>query len=61
MIWARDCSENQTRSTCRKPALTLEANGTAFRVRKGDADVRVLSPVDGEVVETGGAGIAAGI
>jgi hypothetical protein len=32
----------------------LEANGTAFRVRKGDADVRVLSPVDGEVVAAGG-------
>ena len=32
----------------------LEANGTAFRARKGDADVRVLSPVDGEVVATGG-------
>jgi len=30
------------------------ANGTAFRVRKGDADVRVLSPVDGEVVAAGG-------
>jgi len=32
----------------------VEANGTAFRVRKGDADVRVLSPVDGEVVAAGG-------
>ena len=31
----------------------VEANGTAFRVRKGDADVRVLSPVDGEVVAAG--------
>ncbi|HWC96530.1 MAG TPA: glycine cleavage system protein H [Candidatus Sulfopaludibacter sp.] len=38
------------------PAGTkVEVNGTAFRVRKSDADVRVLSPVDGEVVETGGA------
>jgi glycine cleavage system H lipoate-binding protein len=34
----------------------VEVNGTAFRVRKNGADVRVLSPVDGEVVETGGAG-----
>lgn len=33
----------------------LQANGTAFRARKRDADVRVLSPVDGEVLETGGA------
>jgi Glycine cleavage H-protein len=33
----------------------LQANGTAFRARKRDADVRVLSPVDGDVVETGGA------
>ena len=31
----------------------VEVNGTAFRIRKRDADVRVLSPVDGEVVETG--------
>ena len=38
-----------------RPARTFEANGTAFRVHKRDADVRVLSPVDGEVVETGGA------
>jgi hypothetical protein len=32
----------------------VEVNGTAFRIRKRDADVRVLSPVDGEVIETGG-------
>jgi hypothetical protein len=37
------------------PGAHVEANGTAFRVHKRDADVRVLSPVDGEVVETGGA------
>jgi glycine cleavage system H lipoate-binding protein len=36
----------------------LQANGTAFRARKRNADVRVLSPVDGELVETGGAGQA---
>jgi glycine cleavage system H lipoate-binding protein len=34
----------------------LHANGTAFHMRKRGADVRVLSPVAGEVVETGGAG-----
>jgi glycine cleavage system H lipoate-binding protein len=38
-----------------QPGAHVEANGTAFRVHKRDADVRVLSPVDGEVVETGGA------
>jgi glycine cleavage system H protein len=32
----------------------VQANGTAFRVQRREADVRVLSPVDGEVVETGG-------
>ena len=37
------------------PGVRIHANGTAFRVKKRDADVRVLSPVDGEVVETGGA------
>jgi hypothetical protein len=37
------------------PGSQLQVNGTAFRVHKRDADVRVLSPVDGEVVETGGA------
>src|SRR5215831_9181545 len=33
----------------------VRVNGPAFRFRKRNADVRVLSPVDGEVVETGGA------
>ncbi len=37
------------------PGVRVHANGTAFRVKQRDADVRVLSPVDGEVVETGGA------
>ncbi len=32
----------------------VHANGTAFRVKKREADVRVLSPVDGSVIETGG-------
>jgi len=36
-----------------QPGARVEANGTAFRVHKRDADVRVLSPVDGEVIETG--------
>ena len=33
----------------------VQANGTALRIRKGDADVRLLAPVDGEVLETGDA------
>ena len=37
-----------------QPGAVVHVNGTAFHVRKRDADVRVLSPVDGEVVETGG-------
>ena len=38
------------------PALgsRVQVNGTAFRVHRREADVRILSPVDGEVVETGG-------
>jgi hypothetical protein len=39
-----------------EPGAGLRVNGTAFRVRRREADVRILSPVDGEVVETGGAG-----
>jgi hypothetical protein len=35
-----------------QPGAQLSVNGTAFRVHKRDANVRVLSPVDGEVVET---------
>ena len=38
-----------------EPGSHVQANGTAFRIHKREADVRVLSPVDGEVVETGGA------
>jgi glycine cleavage system H lipoate-binding protein len=37
------------------PGVRIHANGTAFRVKKRDADVRVLSPIDGAVIETGGA------
>lgn len=37
-----------------QPGVRVHTNGTAFRFRKRDADVRVLSPIDGEVVETGG-------
>ena len=36
------------------PGARLEVNGPAFRVVKRDADVRILSPVDGEVVAQGG-------
>jgi hypothetical protein len=36
------------------PGTLIAANGPAFRVCRREADVRVLSPVDGEVVETGG-------
>ncbi|MGA2269723.1 MAG: hypothetical protein ABSH44_14745 [Bryobacteraceae bacterium] len=32
----------------------IHANGPAFRVHKRGADVRVLSPVDGELIGTGG-------
>jgi glycine cleavage system H lipoate-binding protein len=32
----------------------VRVNGQALRIRKRNADVRVLSPVDGEVIETGG-------
>ncbi|MDR3698026.1 MAG: hypothetical protein P4L56_00240 [Candidatus Sulfopaludibacter sp.] len=34
----------------------IEVNGTAFRVHKHGADVRVLSPVEGEVLEAGAPG-----
>jgi glycine cleavage system H protein len=39
-----------------QPGAVVHANGTAFHIHKREADVRVLSPVDGEVVETGGPG-----
>jgi hypothetical protein len=38
------------------PGTTIHANGEAFRLRKRDADVRVLAPIDGEVLATGGPG-----
>ncbi|MEO8597916.1 MAG: glycine cleavage system protein H [Candidatus Solibacter sp.] len=37
-----------------EPGTRVQTNGTAFRIRRREADVRILSPVDGEVVETGG-------
>ena len=37
-----------------EPGSRVQVSGTAFRLHKREADVRVLSPVDGEVVETGG-------
>jgi glycine cleavage system H lipoate-binding protein len=38
-----------------KPGDRVHANGAAFHARRRDAEVRVISPVDGEVVETGSA------
>jgi hypothetical protein len=32
----------------------IETNGTGWRMSKNGVDVRVLAPVDGEVIETGG-------
>jgi hypothetical protein len=37
-----------------EPGQRVEVNGTAWRAHKGNAEVRVLCPVDGEVLETGG-------
>ena len=37
-----------------EPGSRIQANGTAFRIHRREADVRVLSPIDGEVIETGG-------
>lgn len=36
------------------PGVRIHVNGTAFRLKRRGADVRVLSPVDGEVAATGG-------
>jgi len=36
------------------PGSVLHANGPAWRMRRGRAQVRILSPLDGKVVETGG-------
>ena len=38
-----------------KPGRRVHANGAAFRVRRRNANVRVMCPVDGKVVETGSA------
>jgi glycine cleavage system H protein len=40
--------------TLPQPGRRVAVNGTAWRARKRNAEVRVLSPVDGEVLETGG-------
>ncbi len=42
--------------TLPQPGARIRANGVAFHARRRNAEVRVISPVDGEVVETGGAG-----
>ncbi len=38
-----------------KPGDRVHANGAAFHARRRNAEVRVISPLDGEVVETGSA------
>jgi len=38
-----------------QPGARIHTNGTAFQMRRRDANVRVISPLDGEVVETGDA------
>jgi Glycine cleavage H-protein len=40
-----------------EPGTHLSVSGTAFRVHKRDANVRVLSPVEGEVLEVGQPGV----
>lgn len=37
-----------------RPGDRIQTNGTLFRIRKRGADVRVLSPVDGEVIDANG-------
>jgi glycine cleavage system H protein len=37
-----------------QPGAHVSVNGTAWHARKRNADVRILSPVDGEIVATGG-------
>ncbi len=32
---------------------TLHTNGTAWKIKRGKADARILSPINGEVIETG--------
>lgn len=38
------------------PGALLRTNGTGWRIRKREADIRILSPVDGEVVDVSPAG-----
>jgi hypothetical protein len=38
-----------------QPGARIQVNGTAWKMRRGNALTRVLSPVDGEVAETGSA------
>lgn len=37
-----------------EPGSRLVVNGTGWRIRKGTAEARILSPVDGEVTQQGG-------
>ena len=39
-----------------QPGAAVQVNGAASRIRKRNAEVRLLAPVDGEVLETGGTG-----
>ena len=43
-----------------QPGSAIHVNGTAFRLRKRHANVRVLALLDGEVIETGSAKLSAG-
>jgi glycine cleavage system H lipoate-binding protein len=37
-----------------EPGTRVTANGIGFRARRRNADIRILSPVEGKVLETGG-------
>jgi hypothetical protein len=37
-----------------RPGTRIETNGPGFRVRRQGSELRLLAPVDGEVIETGG-------
>jgi glycine cleavage system H protein len=39
-----------------EPGFSVEVHGTAWRMERDGAEVRILSPVQGEVVEVGGPG-----
>jgi glycine cleavage system H lipoate-binding protein len=39
-----------------EPGTRLRANGTGWRFKKNGHEIRILAPLDGEVIETGGYG-----